>query len=209
MLREPERLASGEDPAVEAAEWLRLVAEGDESAFARLYDHFSRPLFSLAMCILRDLTAAEEVLQEVFVHIWERAHLFDPRCGKPLTWAVVLTRNKAIDRLRSQQRRQRLALALEEWGGTNLPHDPPPALHQLATRESIDVMRLALTELPVEQRQAIELAFLGGCTQTEIAAQLGLPLGTVKARIRRGMLELRARMEKATLLDERVVEDRV
>lgn len=208
MLSEAERLASGGDSTVEGTELLRLVAGGDEAAFARLYDLFSRPLFSLATGILRDVTAAEEVVQEVFVHIWERADLFDARCGKPLTWAVVLTRNKAIDRLRALQRRQRLAQALEEAGETSLHHDPHSASRQLAARESIDAMRQALTELAVEQRQAVELAFLGGLTQTEIAAQLGLPLGTVKARIRRGMLQLRALLEKGTLVDERTVEDR-
>lgn len=208
MPSEAERLASGGDSTVEGTELLRLVAEGDEAAFARLYDLFSRPLFSLATGILRDVTAAEEVVQEVFVHIWERADMFDARFGKPLTWAVVLTRNKAIDRLRAQQRRQRLAQALEEAGETSLHHDPHSASRQLAARESIDAMRQALTELAVEQRQAIELAFLGGLTQTEIAAQLGLPLGTVKARIRRGMLQLRALLEKGTLVDERTVGDR-
>ncbi|MBI3414079.1 MAG: sigma-70 family RNA polymerase sigma factor [Verrucomicrobia bacterium] len=176
------------------AELLGRVAARDPEALSELYDRFSGILFSIAGNILRDTSQAEDVLQEVFVQIWERASVYDAALGKPLSWAVTLTRNKAIDRLRATQRRNRLLdEATAEWE-TDAPdlHSHQPAV---MTNETARFIRAALQELPAEQRQAIELAFFSGLTQSEIASELRQPLGTVKARIRRGMLQLRERLE--------------
>lgn len=196
MDHEPDRNANVDPQVAEAARLLDRVAARDELAFACLYDLFARPLFSVALKILQDQSAAEEVVQEAFTQIWERAGTYDPQCGKPLTWAIVLTRNRAIDRLRSRQRFNRLVESYLELGPAALTETRPVSGGELVARESVDTVRRALNELPADQRQAIELAFFLGLTQSEIAAQQSLPLGTVKARIRRGLLFLRARMER-------------
>ncbi len=196
MDHEPDRNASVDPQVAEAERLLHRVAAHDEPAFARLYDILARPLFSVALRILQDPSAAEEVVQDAFTQIWERAGTYDPQSGKPLTWALVLTRNRAIDRLRSRQRFNRLVESYMELGPAALTETRPGSGGELVARESVDTVRRALIELPADQRQAIELAFFLGLTQSEIAAQQSLPLGTVKARIRRGLLFLRARMER-------------
>ena len=128
------------------------------------------------------------------MQIWERAESYDPRLGKPLTWAVILARNKAIDQLRSMQREGRLLDTLKDFAEEAAP-STEPVQKQVATQELAQTMKQALRELPVEQRCAIELAFFRGLTQSEIASELNQPLGTVKARIRRGMLQLRSSLE--------------
>jgi RNA polymerase sigma-70 factor (ECF subfamily) len=172
-------------------ELLRQIGAGDPNSFEDLYDRFSGVLFSAALQILNDQRDAEDVLQDVFVQIWDKAKLYSPSRGKPLTWAMTLTRNKAIDRLRSSQRRFRLQDQVEKES---------KASSQLTSRDSVDevdaleksrIVRSAVLQLSKEQRQAIELAFFSGLTQNEIAEELSQPLGTVKARIRRGMLKLR------------------
>lgn len=177
------------DQPIEAA-LLAEIARGNAEAFSQFYDRLSGLLLGLAAKILGDLTAAEDVLQEVFVQIWEKAPTYDPALGKPLTWTVMLTRHKAIDRLRATQRRRRLVEEATQENETTV---------ELATgsddaaisQETAQRVRSALTALPAEQRQAIEMAFFGGLTQLEIAEAIPAPLGTVKARIRRGMLSLR------------------
>lgn len=196
MAKHVEDLRAADEAVREEVELLRRVAAGDEAAFARLYDRFARPLFAVAMRILREVTAAEDMLQDVFVQIWERAAQYDVSSGKPFTWLVVLTRNKCIDRLRARQRREKLGETMLELEAAQPAAAPggPPELMDL--NEQVATMRQALAELRAEQRHALELAFLHGLTQTEIAAHLAVPLGTVKARIRRGMLQLRARLER-------------
>lgn len=196
MDNEPDRNASVDPQVAEAGRLLDRVAAHDEEAFARLYDIFARPLFSVALRILQDQSAAEEVVQEAFTQIWERAGTYDPQCGKPLTWAIVLTRNRAIDRFRSRQRFNRLVESYKELDPAALTETRHVSGGELVARESVDNVRRALVELPADQRQAIELAFFLGLTQSEIAERQSLPLGTVKARIRRGLLFLRARMER-------------
>jgi len=175
----------------EVVELIRKIGMGDRVSFDTFYHRFSALIYSTALRVLASESDAEDVAQEVFFMLWEKAPLYDPSRGKPLTWAAVLTRNKCIDRIRSQQRRNRLSEMIEE-SGNHCPADgPAPAFGQMVVREQVEAMRRALNELPVDQRHAIELAFLGGLTQTEVAAELELPLGTIKARIRRGMLQLR------------------
>ena len=176
------------------AELLARIARGDMAAFGDLYDRLANTLFSLAMKILRDSSAAEDVLQEVFVQIFQKAHTYDPRLGKPLTWAITLTRNRAIDRLRSVQRGQRLFTP--ETGEQEAKDTTTPGADDtLIGQEAAQQVRTALAELPPDQREAIEMAFFRGMSQSEISAALGAPLGTVKARIRRGMLKLRQTLD--------------
>ena len=182
------------DPDLELAAEIALlgrVATGDRRSFAELYDRFSRVLFSVAYRVLNSQEAAEDVLQDVFIQIWEKAPLYDPQRGKPLTWAVTLTRNKAIDRLRAIQRRNRLQDAVEKEALTFEQFDDRSSVEAVEGMETGAMVRAAIRRLSPDQRQAIELAFFSGLTQTEIAERLGEPLGTVKARIRRGMMKLR------------------
>jgi RNA polymerase sigma-70 factor (ECF subfamily) len=172
-------------------ELLRLTGQGDRQSFEQLYERFSGVLFSTAYRVLNNQEAAEDVLQDVFIQIWEKAPLYDPLRGKPLTWAVTLTRNKAIDRLRSVQRRSRLHDDVEKQAATFEQFDDRSSLDAVNGVERAQMIRAAIAKLSKEQRQAIELAFFSGLTQTEIAERLGEPLGTIKARIRRGMMRLR------------------
>lgn len=176
-------------------ELLRRTGEGDRGSFEQLYERFSGVLFATAYRVLNNQEAAEDVLQDVFVQIWEKAPLYDSNRGKPLTWAVTLTRNKAIDRLRSVQRRHRLQDDVEKEAATFEQFDDRSSLDAVEGVEKAQLIRAAISKLSSEQRQAIELAFFGGLTQTEIAEKLGQPLGTIKARIRRGMMKLRDLIE--------------
>jgi RNA polymerase sigma-70 factor (ECF subfamily) len=170
---------------------MRRVAQGDRRAFEELYDRFSGLLFSTAYRVLNNQEAAEDVLQDVFVQIWEKAPLYDPSRGKPMTWAVTLTRNKAIDRLRSTQRRNRLQDDVQRESETFEQFDDRSSFDAVASGETGQLVREAIRKLSKDQREAIELAFFSSLTQTEIAERLNEPLGTIKARIRRGMMKLR------------------
>ena len=182
------------EPAADAQaeiELLQRVAQGDRPSFETLYDRFSGVLFSIANRVLNNQEAAEDVLQDVFVQIWEKAPLYDPARGKPMTWAVTLTRNKAIDRLRSTVRRNRLQDDVQRESETFAQFDDRSSFDALASGETKQLVRAAMQKLSPDQREAIELAFFSSLTQTEIAERLNEPLGTVKARIRRGMTKLR------------------
>jgi RNA polymerase sigma-70 factor, ECF subfamily len=172
-------------------ELLRRVGRGDRGSFEELYDRLSGVLFSVAYRVLNNEAAAEDVLQDVFVQIWEKAPLYDPAIGKPLTWALTLTRNKAIDRLRATQRRSRLQDKVQQESEVFEQFDARSSFEALASAEAGKLVREAMEKLSQDQRQVIELAFFSSMTQTEIAELLNLPLGTVKARIRRGMMKLR------------------
>lgn len=170
---------------------LQRVGAGDRGSFEQLYERFSGVLFSTAMQVLGNPEAAEDVLQEVFVTIWEKAPLYDADRGKPLTWAVTLTRNKAIDQLRSLQRKGRMYDRAEQEAKI-FEHTLDGALiKEVDSSEKSRIVRAAVALLSPDQRQAIELAFFGGLTQVQIAEKLNEPLGTVKARIRRGMMKLK------------------
>ena len=175
-------------------ELLRRISNGDRAAFSEFYDHYSSLLFSIAVKILQDPKEAEDVLQDVFMQIWEKAGAFNPKLGKPATWAITFVRNKAIDRIRASQRRLRL---VESATSDAVPAatESVSANEFLYGREKAELIRSAVVGLPGDQRQAIEMAFFSGLTQNEISEQLHEPLGTIKARIRRGMLKLRERLE--------------
>ncbi len=170
---------------------LREVGQGNRRSFEELYERFSGVLFSTAYRVLNNQEAAEDVLQDVFVQIWEKAALYDPARGKPMTWAITLTRNKAIDRLRSTQRRSRLQNELQQESETVEQFDDKSSFDAVSSVETAEMVREAIKKLSKDQREAIELAFFSSLTQTEISERLNQPLGTIKARIRRGMMRLK------------------
>jgi RNA polymerase sigma-70 factor (ECF subfamily) len=173
---------------------LRRIGARDRDAFAEFYDKYSTLLFSIASKILNDAAEAEDVLQETFMQIWEKAGNFDPKLGQPVGWAVTLARNRAIDRIRASQRRN----LLTEAAGVEFAvatHSSESANETVSGHEKAKLIHTAMIELPAEQRRAIELAFFSGLTQNEISETLKQPLGTIKARIRRGLLKLRDQLE--------------
>ena len=175
-------------------ELLRRIGAGDRDAFAEFYDRYSTLMFSVACKILNNSNEAEDVLQETLVQIWEKAERFDPKLGKASSWAATLVRNKAIDRIRASQRRSRLAEdAGAELAITNEVADT--ANEAVHGHDKARLIQSAIGELPAEQRHAIELAYFSGLTQDEISKKLNEPLGTIKARIRRGLLKLRDQLE--------------
>jgi RNA polymerase sigma-70 factor (ECF subfamily) len=190
---QPDIQSQPADPDRDFELFRRIVAR-DRAAFAEFYDRHSPRLYSIAQRILNDATEAQDVLQDAFLQLWEKAANFDPQLGQPSYWAVALVRNKAIDRVRASQRRARLMesagaeaeLTVGVAGSAN---------EHLHGQEKAGLIRSALVDLPAEQRHAIELAFFSGLTQDEISVRLSQPLGTIKARIRRGLLKLRDQLE--------------
>jgi RNA polymerase sigma-70 factor (ECF subfamily) len=170
----------------------RIVAR-DQAAVGELYDRHNRLVYGLVLRILRDRSEAEEVLQEVFLLVWTRAETYNPALGPPAAWLVRIARNRAIDRLRANGVRTR---AVE-----SVPLPQPvesPETHAADTERQRTVAR-ALESLPHEQRELIEQAYFLGLTQSELAERFRLPLGTVKTRIRTGMLALRERLQQTAI----------
>jgi RNA polymerase sigma-70 factor (ECF subfamily) len=169
---------------------LLKVAEGSRPAFAALYERFSTPLYSLALKILANETEAQDLLQEVFLSVWNKAATYRVERGSAFSWVVAQVRNRAIDRIRSRRRRGEL---LEE----NAPDLEPSGSVVPSSSENYEKsdrarhVRSALSQLSEEQREVLRLAFFEGLTQVEIAEKLEEPLGTIKARAYRGMARLR------------------
>jgi RNA polymerase sigma-70 factor, ECF subfamily len=172
------------------ARLINRIAQGDDLAFTALYERFSASLYGMAYRILNDAKEAEDVLQEGFTYIWRKAATYDSNRSSPFAWAVMITRNKAIDRLRVRLRFEKLRDRVSSEESFIQDKDETSA-NQPALRERRVLVRSALQHIPEEQRQALELAFFGGLTHEQIAERLGAPLGTIKARIRRGLLRLR------------------
>ena len=176
--------------ALDDAQLLRRIAGRDREAFSQLYDRYAGVLYSTVLRILNNPDEAGDVLQEVFVQIWDKAPGYDPALGKPFNWAMTMTRHKAIDRLRALRRRFEFIAEITDEA-EEAARDFAAGPEEVFTQDRAALVRSAVATLPYEQRQAIEMAFLGGLTQNEIADELRQPLGTIKARIRRGMLKLR------------------
>jgi RNA polymerase sigma-70 factor (ECF subfamily) len=172
---------------------LQRIAARDSAALAELYDRHSRLLFSLILRIVGDRGEAEDLLQETFVRVWSRAEQYDARLGGPLPWMVRVARNRAIDRVRARRVRAAVNAPASEDGPAEPVPDTTIQTPEAAVLTTERRLRLAdaLAGLPRDQRQLIEAAFFEGYTHTELAERFGLPLGTVKTRIRSGMLAMR------------------
>ena len=159
------------------------IRAGDDSAMGDLYDHYSGVVYGVALRVLGNTMAAEDVVQEVFLQLWRNPQAFRAERGRLAPWLAVIARNRAIDMLRKRQ---------PEDDIQELPIASSLDLEGEAARKiAVDKVRGALAQLPPEQRKALEMAYFEGLTQTEIAAKTGDPLGTVKTRIRSGLLALR------------------
>ena len=168
------------------------VEARDADALAALYDRYGARLLGLAARILGDTGEAEEVLQEVFLFVWRAAATFDPARGSVLAWLLVATRSRAIDRLRTRRPAARAGLTRVD----RVPDKPDPRDVEAdsATREWETLCRAAIAELPPEQRLALELAYFEGLTHQEISQKTSTPLGTVKTRVRLGLMKLKDRI---------------
>ena len=172
-----------------SAALLAAIAAGDRDAFSRFYDLTAPMAFGLIRRVLRDPEAAAEVLQDVFWQVWQDASRYDPDRGTPEAWLVMRAKTRAIDRLRSIRRRDRTFVAPVDESVAQRREDQAP--NPAVVAEDRGLIQTALAQLPEAQRRVIELAFFEGLTQSEIAARLGEPLGTVKTRARLGLDRLR------------------
>ncbi len=169
------------------------VEARDADALAELYDRHAARLLGLARRVLGDGGEAEEVLQEVFLFVWKSAGSFDPARGHALTWLLIVTRSRAIDRLRARRGVSRPEVrSLEDLAEEPASGDDVEA--RSAGRQWETLCRSAVRELPADQRHALELAYFDGLTHQEIAERTSTPLGTVKTRVRLGLMKLRERM---------------
>lgn len=187
--------------AVLELEWRGLVgaiARGDHDAMARLFDQTERIVFALVLRIVGDRESAEEVLLDVFLQVWKRAATFDVSRGRVSTWLLTIARSRAIDHRRAHLARRRLE---ETWSDEIQDNvvDARCGCDPSRTRELEDrckTLRCAMLSLPLPQRRAIELAFRGELSHTEIAERLAEPLGTIKTRIRLGLSKLKEQLER-------------
>jgi RNA polymerase sigma-70 factor, ECF subfamily len=166
------------------------IALGDESALAELYDRTNRIAYGLALRIVRDASSAEEIILDAYLQVWRTAGTYDSARGTVSSWLITLVRSRAIDWLRSRRTR---AASMEQGldDGFDFRDSHPSPEHMAVEAARTRMVQNAMDELPLDQRQAIELAYFSGLSHTEIAVRSGLPLGTVKTRIRLGMLRLR------------------
>jgi RNA polymerase sigma-70 factor (ECF subfamily) len=169
---------------------LARVAERDERALARLYDGTSAYVHGLALRILGDRHAAEEVTMDVYLQVWRQAVRYDRARGAPIAWLLTLTRSRAIDHRRARRAHQRESESLEQVA--QMPTTESGPEQNTAISQCRRTVAGAMSQLSSDQRQVIELAFFGGLSHSEIAAKLNQPVGTVKTRIRIGMTRLRA-----------------
>lgn len=188
---------SSEKAALTNNELLERVANRDSQALSVLYDRYAAMLYSLIYKIVGKKDLAEEVLQEVFIQIRGKAGMFNGQKGSVSTWFMTMARNLSMDMLRSKafaNMSKNNPIETEEYNDRLMDHKTP--LDSVLISEKQTFIREALTRLTPEQRLSLEMAYFGGFTQTEIAARLKVPLGTVKTRMRQGMISLRNMIEK-------------
>lgn len=178
----------GGSPAAHLAELLKRASRGDEGAFAEWYDATSARAFGLAVRVLRDRAQAEEVTQESYLDCWRHASRFDVTKGSAISWLLTIVHRKAVDRVRSAEASGRRDAA---YGHRQIAVAHDETAEAAAASLEAARVRTALADLTVKQREAVELAFLGGYTHTEVATMLELPIGTAKTRIRDGLIRLR------------------
>jgi RNA polymerase sigma-70 factor (ECF subfamily) len=186
----PEGTSVGaQTPALAAL--LRQSARGDEQAFAALYDATAARVHGLVLRVIRDPAQAEEVTQEVFLQVWRTASRFDEERGSALSWLMTLAHRRAVDRVRAAE-----AVSRQDTSYHQNTHVVAHDSTAEAAEQSMEARRVrsALAELTEVQRQALELAYFGGYTHTEVATMLDLPVGTAKTRIRDGLIRMRDAM---------------
>jgi RNA polymerase sigma-70 factor (ECF subfamily) len=192
--------SSGSDPrsditAVSDTNLIALVTQGDQAALETLYGRYSRAVYSFSLRIVGDAQVAEEILQEVFVRAWQQGGSFQSARGSLITWLLSITHNLSIDEVRRRKRRPQKADAEEpETILAALPDEGLDVEEEVWLSSLRVSIQEALRQLPDAQREAIELAYFQGLTQREIADTLGEPLGTIKTRMRLGMLKLREQL---------------
>jgi RNA polymerase sigma factor (sigma-70 family) len=175
--------AAAREPSDEQV--LEAVGHGDDDALGVLYDRFGRLAYRLAFRILRDRALAEDAVQEAFLAVWRSADAYKRERAKPSTWILTVVHRRAVDIVRREQSRRGEPLEIAPEPTSD------PADEDAVLRDRRAAVQAALTELPGEQRQALELAYYGGLTQSELAERLGVPLGTVKSRMFAGLGRLR------------------
>jgi RNA polymerase sigma-70 factor (ECF subfamily) len=182
--------------SVPAAVLLPAVAQGNVSAFEELYDRYSSTVYALLLRILSNSDDAQEVLQETFVKAWTSAKMFDALRGSEVAWLISIARSRGIDRLRSRK----IRYEREDEAGREISIHSSFVVNATGAESAIQsqeriAVRGALAELPEPQRIALELAYFEGLSQSEIAARLSEPLGTIKTRMQLGMKKLRDRLQ--------------
>ncbi|MEM7010500.1 MAG: sigma-70 family RNA polymerase sigma factor, partial [Verrucomicrobiota bacterium] len=170
---------------------MERVINRDPTAFLAIHDRLAGPVYQAAYRVLNNASEAEEVTQDVLTQIWDKAPTYNPKKGRPITWATTMARNRAIDRIRANRRRCRLRDEFKNELEVNRPTAAPDAGLFARSSDDARVIRAAVAELNTDQREAIELVYFSGLTQKEAADRLHKPLGTIKARIRRGIHRLR------------------
>jgi RNA polymerase sigma factor (sigma-70 family) len=171
-----------------------LVARSDEDALAALYDRFGRVAYGLALRVVRDRTLAEDAVQEAFLTVWRNADRFMPERAKASTWILTFAHRRAVDLVRREERRR-----TEPLSQTPVEDTAPPPDEEAWLRLRRERVQKALRMLPDQQREALELAYFGGFTQSELAERLGEPLGTIKSRMFTGLARLRELLEESDL----------
>ena len=187
----PHSKASADRSALAAA--LQKVGQGDRSAFAQVYQRTSAKLFGICLRILGNRNEAEEALQEAYINVWQKAEGFDAARSSPITWLATLARNKAIDRLRARGSRPSEPLGADALA---VPDPSASADHGLEQAEEGRALARCMSELEGKQAGAIRRAFFGGETYAELASHEGVPLGTMKSWVRRGLLRLKECLQR-------------
>ncbi len=180
---------------------VQRIATGDASALEMLYDKYVRQCFGLALRLVGEPALAEEVVQEVFTKLWSSPNSYSAQRGVFVSWLLSLVHHRCIDELRRKSRTEVALDTDDPFSILNTAADPQPDLgDQVWLLEQQRVVRKALVELQANQRQVLELAYFGGLSQSQIAAKLNQPLGTVKTRMRMGLQNLRSMLEQHGLL---------
>ena len=182
-------------PPIDETPLLTRIAQQDPAALSELYDRYARIIYAVAFKILGSVEEAEEVVVDVFCQVWRTAGAYNPQRGRVDGWLFMLTRSRAMDRLRRLQKTARAASASVEILLTRSPQMSSSPEEDLLISERRAQVLTALSQLPEEQREVLELAYYKGLTHVEIAAQTGKSLGTIKTRIRLGLKKLRTTLE--------------
>ena len=193
------RMRPAAQSQAEDLDCLRHLASGDQASASALYDRHARPVYSLILRIVGDEGDAEDVLQDVFAQAFRQAARYDASRGPVAAWLLMMARSRSIDRVRSRRSRPEAQTSDDEHAMDEMPGSMPDAASSMLDQEQARIVQRALGALPTIQRVAIELAYYDGLSHREIAERLEEPLGTVKTRIRLGLLKLRDALTEARL----------